>query len=895
MSLYLTPCLLDIELTNFSRLYAGMGKSVIKIDFTKFDYQLFILIGDNGTGKTSLMSCFHPFAYNAGTASNNDLIMDGKNGSKLLHVGYQDKVYYIQHYYTRKKDALSLRSYISEDGVELNETGLIGTFRDIVEEKLGVHENFLTLLFLGDSVKGFVEFTSGDRKKYATSIFQRLQVFTKYNKAASAYVRDIKTLLQDTSRKLEQFHGVEPDHLQSELTQWTMKLGDIDERLSTVIHKKGSVEEKIHADQSTIASFEEKQARLTELFGLIDVQKRKIGSIADEVVLRNRIDSVTEEIQSLQVRIATLDTAIKSDIEMQDLKRTSLREVNTNITRMQSHMDFEELTELKAQLETRIHQLGVAGTKRPPYTSKQLIATHVYLDELRGMCTDLLLEVRRKETIEEVLPKFQKDEMTLKMSTYHYEALLEEYETMKETQTSRGLLEKIRNITAKTDCESQEGCIYYKFYQRVSAILFDTEDTAMNTLTRKKEELASAEDAMKATHIIKKLYSYIKAHKEEFDVPKGVFNPDTFILEFLKTREVYNPDLLTSLIDLVERFEQYDCLVDRLEETTNRLNSIQDTKEIYESMKFQVTQLEKELTMVEQRLDVERSNLEFAQGELRQLEAEKAKLDTQLIAVVELSTTRLEIQVLKEELSHIEGTMSAVRTYQRQIEQLSREEAQLRTEQATARNNQQSIQTKLEQLLKLQDDRVSLMTRFKEAELIQEATSPTKGIPVKFLADYIRGPLLHEVNRLLRPVYNGRVEILIEDTVIDDKEFTIPYRVGNTKVWDISSASDGQKAIFSLAFSLAFSKLIKKENKWFYCIFLFDEKDAKLDSHSRGQFVAMITNFMADIKADQLFLISHNSMFEGFPVNVIMTSESNLSNMPQAQVLKLYEREELSS
>lgn len=892
MSLYPTPCLLDIELTNFSRLYAGMGKSVVRIDFTKFDYQLFILIGDNGTGKTSLMSCFHPFAYNAGTTSNNDLIREGKNGSKLLHIGYQDKVYYIQHYYTRKKDTLSLRSYISEDGVELNETGLVGSFHTIVEEKLGIHENFLTLLFLGDSVKGFVEFTAGDRKKYAASIFQRLQIFSKYYKSASGYLRDVKTLLQDVSRKLEQFKGIEPEQLESELTQWTMKLGDIDTQLAEVLHKRGSLEEKIHADQSTINTFEEKQTRLRELFDIIDMQKRKIGPIEDEVVLRNRMDSIDQEIHSYQIRIASLDATIKSDVEMQDLKQRSLKEVKNTIERMQSHLDFTELTELKAQLETKIHQLGVAGTKRPPFTSKQLIATHVYLDELRGLCTDLLLNVSHKESIEEALPKFQKDEMMVKKSQYHYEALLEEYQTMIETQSSRGLLERIRNIAAKAKCDSPDGCAYYKFYQRVSQILFDTEDTALNTLKQKEEELLLAEDILNATQVLKKLYSYIKAHEKEFDIPLEIFNPNTFVLEFLKTREVYNPDLLTSLIDLVERFEQYDGLVDKLEETTNRLNSIQDTKEVYDSMQFQVVQLEKELTMVEERLVREHSNFEFNQGELKKLQSEKTKLSDQLIAVIELSTTRLEIQALKEELSQIEGTMAVVQVYQRQIDQLTREESRLRTEQATVRSSQQSVQSKLEQLTSLQNNRVSLMTKYKEAEYIQEATSPTKGIPVTFLSTYIKGPLLHEVNRLLYPVYKGRVEILIEDTVIDDKEFTIPYRVGNSKVWDISSASDGQKAIFSLAFSLAFSKLIKKENRWFYCIFLFDEKDAKLDAHSRGEFVSMITNFMDDIKAKQLFLISHNAMFEGFPVNVIMTSESNLSNMPQAQVLRLYEKEE---
>lgn len=887
---YATPQLLDIELTNFSRLYAGMHRKVISIDFTKFDYSLFILVGDNGTGKTSLMSCFHPFAYNSGTKSNNDLILKDHDGSKLMHIGYQDKIYYIQHYYNRKKDgSIGVRSYIAENDEELNETGLVGTFLLTVEERLGIHENFLTLLFLGDSVKGFVEFTSGDRKKYASSIFQRLKIYSKYYKNASAYVRDIKTLLQDTSRKLETFHGTDTDQLRSELNQWTIKLGEVDNSLAETIRKKGSILEKIQSNREIIDTYTEKRNRLTELLELVERQSRKVGNIENEDTLRTMIGNVTKNIQTVQVRIASLDSAVKADIEIQDLKLTTKKDIQTNLSRMESHMDFEELTELKARLEAQIQSLNLAGVKRPKYSSKQLITTHVYLDELRGLCTDLLLNVHNLEVVRELLPKFHKDVLALKKSQYHYEALLEEYETMKSTDSSRDLLKKIRDIRKKTEaCENQEECVYYKFYKDVSAILFEKEEDASTILDKKKQDLSLAEDMMNANGIIHKLYSYVYNHRTEFTIPKEIFNPVTFILKFIDEREVYDKDKLGSLIDLIERFEQYDQLSDKLTETNNRLNSVQDTKDLYESMRFQMSQLEKELVIIENRLKQEREDISYNQSELDKLTNSKNELDAQLLAVVELSATRIEIQILKDDMASIEGTMSVVQTYERQLDRLDQEENTLRKEQAVIRGRQQELANNLSTLVELLENRANLLVRFHEAELTQDAVSPTSGVPVDYLADYIKGPLLHEVNRLLEPVYKGNVEILIDETVIDDKEFTIPYRVGTTKVWDISSASEGQQAIFSLAFSLSFSKLIKQANNWFYCIFLLDEKDAKLDAHARSQYVTMITNFMKDIRAEQLFLVSHNAMFDGFPVNILMTSETDVSNMTQAQIQRVY-------
>ena len=75
-----------------------------------------------------------------------------------------------------------------------------------------------------------------------------------------------------------------------------------------------------------------------------------------------------------------------------------------------------------------------------------------------------------------------------------------------------------------------------------------------------------------------------------------------------------------------------------------------------------------------------------------------------------------------------------------------------------------------------------------------------------------------------------------------------------------------------------------------YNILLLDEVDATLDTFSRGKFIELLEIYMKMIHAEQIFLISHNNMFDSYPINILMTSEMNTINYTNASVMKLYEK-----
>ena len=63
--------------------------------------------------------------------------------------------------------------------------------------------------------------------------------------------------------------------------------------------------------------------------------------------------------------------------------------------------------------------------------------------------------------------------------------------------------------------------------------------------------------------------------------------------------------------------------------------------------------------------------------------------------------------------------------------------------------------------------------------------------------------------------------------------------------------------------------------------------DTTLDQASRAKYIELLEQFMKTIKAEQLFLISHNSMFDVYPVNLLLTSSVSMSSVDDSEIIDL--------
>ena len=75
-----------LKLVNYSNIYTSFKSKEMSIDFKDCKNKIILLTGPNGSGKTSILSCLHPFATNGNLDVRNDnpLVLIGKEGYKDL-------------------------------------------------------------------------------------------------------------------------------------------------------------------------------------------------------------------------------------------------------------------------------------------------------------------------------------------------------------------------------------------------------------------------------------------------------------------------------------------------------------------------------------------------------------------------------------------------------------------------------------------------------------------------------------------------------------------------------------------------------------------------------------------------------------------------------------------
>ena len=881
--------ILEVSLKNFSRIYSGLGKTHLHIDLRPLPNKIFLFVGENGSGKTSIMRTFHPFAYNSGTGdntANSDFIIEGKDGEKIITIEHNGNIYEITHIYSRKKDkSISVKSFIKENGIELNDSGTVKTFKDVVLDKLGLDEAFLGLLSLGNTIDGFVKYTASNRKKFATQIFSQLGIYNKYYKIVSSKVRDTKSVLANVTTKLEKYKIYDVDELNAHSIELQAKISSLKKELDDVMVKMGSSQRVILDNENLIKEHDAATESFNKILNDIDSLKTKVKTKKDLVTLKNDRDIIKSTMDELKITISGIESSISSELDIKDTKLNTIKTLTENVERMSKNIDMHELTELSATLSSELVEIesSIGDRERPKWSKESLIKVNIYLDELHGMCVDLVNDVMNLDIIPNVLKDFIEDEHIVEFIDLSYQEMKYDYERMKSLTITKSVLDSIRVRPINNNECSNQDCQYVKFYNDVLSIINGNAEDTSQVLQDKKNKMNDVEDMLKAATIIKKLYRFISTNAEHFEnLPEELFNRNTFILQYLLDRTIYNTKYLSELIELEELYENKETTNQKLTDVKNSISNLEASTALHKEMTSQIEQLKLSLGDLEKIMGKQKEDLDYNKKKLEELSTIATDIDIQVELLEKLQTLRESMKEVKSKLVSMESRMVSIdeaRTTCSECEVQKRSiEKDISETESFLKNTEYTINS----ITELKKEQRELMEKYSIDKLILESVSPTTGIPLDFINYYIKEEMIGKVNELLDMVYHGKIRLLKSKTVINEDEFTIPYMKRSTVISDISKASDGEKAIISLAFSLVLLNMTSGP----YNILLLDEMDTTLDTASRAKYIELLEQFMKTINSEQLFLISHNSMFDVYPVNVLLTSPSSL-NMSSAVVLDL--------
>lgn len=863
--------ILYLKLTNFINIVTAFNTETIEIDFSKSNNNVVLLTGPNGSGKTSILSCLHPFPTNGNmdVRSDNPIIVPRENGYKEIHISDGDDLYVIQHFYTRNGDKHIIKSYIQKNGVELNENGNVTSFKEIVERELGLEQDYMKLTRLGSNVTNFIDMKRQERKNFTGKIISEADIYLSYHKKIMADKNKVNIQINHTSDLIRRLQVDDlgelkkaQKSLQHQIEDLTAKIEKANSELSVLQYQLNDcgdipvMRERIQEKEKELKHIQKALARASEikisistLKSMIEEAKTAIlkakSSLDTNVITRtgilNQLDSIAHEIDSIRREISRIED-------------------DQNVKDMEANIEL-----LRETIRRRAKESGISGYVRP--CSK---AEMEDLIKMLDKCMDILLSTY----------ELGKGPIQKAVSFFHTKTDIEKYTRENREKIKRNkmqsLCEQVYAEISKDigllgpDCKNPSGCRVYDFYQRIYEYATQAPDKVI------EDETFLAYTKM-AYNNIQTVLKYLRDYHDIFEkMPeciKDQFLMSTVLTHICNMEWIYDKDIIFHELGLITDDELQDADLEELSRQKAMLAQYKKANSNIEYFQNKLEELIDSRTTLMGQLDEVKETINSLNREIEEKEASVSDYEDMVVAMEHEDEVESEFNDLKSKLALASQLSLQIREKTSMLNDL-----QFRKNKMS--KTHQDNEFRIENYKRYKKDLDELSSKFTDLEYLARALSSREGIPLIFIQAYLKD-IKDIANQLLDVVYDG--DLHLEDFEITADEFGIPYSTKGTTVKDVIYASQGERSFISLALSFALTyKSISKYN-----IMLLDEIDATLDISNREKFLHVLEMQIDMIHAEQVFVISHNDMFNAYPVDIVDTRNRTSSNAELASYIPI--------
>lgn len=863
-----------LKLENFVNIKAGMKKTKIEIDLSGSKNELVLLCGPNGTGKTSLLSELHPFANsgNMDVRGETNLIIEGKDGYKEIHITDKEDKYVIKHHYLFSKKTKSVKSFITKNGIELNPNGNVKSFKEAVNEHLGLDHELLKLMRLGSNVTSLINMKSTNRKNFATKLFSDIEIYNGFYKKVSEEYRNIRAIMKSTADKISKYNVQDVNdfdkHIitaQNEIDLYIADKDRIQKEINILENKISEI--KIDDEISVNESFKSLESELKSAEVSVETVKDISLSKKEYELLREK------EKQELELKLLGYKNIIDKAISERDIYYNQRQDLEETMKRAAS---IERINNLKSTIDNyknNISQLEKELKNRTKYDKTVLLLLKEHCQKTKDYIRDL--SIYSDADIKRLMENIINNEDISKL----LEEKISKYKSTYDILNAEIINIENMNIDCNIDLGDNKctaDCPYKHFYlqtvgKKNNLNKFIEERNKLNIQILQVEELYNLYNNL---IFIKK---HIESYEHEFQIPIE-YDYISCFENYILGKSVVNTSLLNLAIDDSEKFES-------LEKYRKDLEGFENEYTIIKNSGLDIIEIENKILDINDKIN--QRDIIINENSLHKNDLEE------VIRNHEIETeSKLSALGLKDSLDELNKQFEATKERLNEINKLKLDKSNYIN--SLSRNKEEFITitdfisrltTKVVQLKfnrdtysNLVDEHTALQLLFEDADVIKDSLNSSKGIPLIFLQVYLKNcPIM--MNSLLDTIYNG--ELQIEGFLIDENEFRIPFNKSGIKVPDISFASQGESSFISIVLSL--SLIIQSMTK--YNIICLDELDGPLDTKNREQFIKVLYEFIRQTGSEQIFLISHNNMFESESVDLITTGDVDIENFKFGNIL----------
>lgn len=881
-----------LYLKNFKHILSGLNKTELELDLSASTKKINIFIGRMGSCKTVILGHLQPF-HSFGTLDirNQDgIIIDGEDGEKIIEYSKGDDNYYIQHIYTWTKTYHSVKSYIQKNGHELNSNGNQGSFKSVIEFEFGIEQNFLKLIRLGTNVSNVISMKSAERKTFVASLLQSAEVYIMLSKKLTEEMRNINSQINLLTNKLHHIGSGSLIEYEDKYQSNANKINEISLDYDELRKKIFSIDAELRYILGDVSSYEEYQSIMNTKINEIQYINHSINSMHDTIEKYSAYPSITDIskiIGGLDSDIINANSQIvklTSDYEDRNIK------LNRLIDQVKVRGNSEYLAELKKNYDELICQIEDYNRELRGFNIDH--STSFIMKLLGDLNTiDVLIEEIAVYDQEVIKKLYSSDSSIVSWAKRQVEIL--HYKKIK-TQKEMNVVQ----FSAKYEppgilylppmCPTKE-CPYYKTHPyniqkkiKEDNLGVEKEVTEFrNTINRLDISIYKYSDYPLIYSKMITLKQLWKSMVPTLD-KLGAYNKRSLIeiLTNLQHRRWYNYDILASIMEKIEKRESMFELTDKMNLTKNEISQLQlsDIDTIEEDINkygIEIEEILQGITTYEKSINVNTNKIK----ELNETYIELSKLSETQNQLTELkhqrNTMGIQISEMEINLDKMSSNVHLMRKYKS-------EEIEMKTSLQKVVGENEKIKAIINDINYTQKDYDEIIVLRNIMKNIIDAVSSKEGIPL-ILIKFFLNDCRDIVNDLVSDVFGETIEIL--DFNISEDEFKIPYTINGIKVEDIEKASQGQQSIISIALSFA----LVRQSMTDYNIPLLDEPDSALYKHDRQKFLAILFKHLKAIDAEQVFLISHNNTFDGYPVNIIMTTDEIVDKSDMNTIMRIYE------
>lgn len=845
-----------IKLENIAGIMVGSDKKVLEISFENSQNMIVSIQGANGKGKTVLLSSLSPFATVTSLDERSSLsyIIPGKNGYKEIHYKNGDDEYIIKHYYKATKDSHTVKSYFQLNGEELNENGNVTSFLSLVELHFGLTQEMMRLVRLGTNVNSFITLTPAKRKEYIGKLIEEIELYLKIYKKINEDIRVVKTLLTSNNQNLYNCHISDPVVEEDKLSNIGREIKHQEKERDRIIGKIGKIESLMaNNDINDLRRKKQEAESSIAEFSRVEDQIKTSGleNATIDQLMKKRSDTADRRLD-IQSRINSYRISIDNTLK-------SIERIELSVKKITSDNDIQSLIDAISSLRVTIQSTSQIIRDFNPLGSSsdevyQMITKLSSFNQISNMIQsfgtrpiEVYLKLRREERSVDDWLKNQMKRTLSKLNEADVRALFDQVFQ--------------DDFILAPNCDTEfENCPYYRLHSVINGI---------------KDKLDEDNFDDETLRYIQVISNNIDRILNEIDMMSRIRIPDSargaleekVILERLGNKlPFFDLSQLQEYLTILREHEIYLQNIEKLKQYERQFDMYQrsgvdahlaEIKSLRESVEF----YQKNIGVLEQDLQDVAKDLESIDEQIslvtryndgkkyRKMVESTLESTSKILAPLESAAS--EKMELDYQLRHQTNAINALREQHRELE------------------------NKLGEYRRLLKEGKELADKNRDLTIIMEAVSTKKGIPVIYMKNYL-AKIQKLANSLLQLIYDDDLQ-LAKFKVTQDT-FEVPYTKNGTKIPDVKYASQSEVALITMALSFALANRATGT----YNILLLDEIDAGLDETNRSAFLKMLYTQINALKAEQVFIISHNlSQMVNVPMDCIKLSDTGIKSKLQ--------------